>query len=545
MSGSHSAHFNSLAPCRRATAAAAASSCAVPTPVWRPSEWEVSHYRPSLPRVTPAHIERACVGMRIHAAKPEWVQLLANRMSWEQPPVNKYARPRNATENRSLARERCVATLSSFRPRICSRRDVFVHGMWKMIFSPSDGTAVTHGPDPAHPSETRGGEWGNNVEKHRVRSMRPWECRSENGTAPGNASVFGPCGGHAVIGRNPMGVAYYHTVFETLGSLSYLLEFARQPDRHGGPVRVMDNLCIPAVGSQNKASMGGRVCPHGPSPGFVQGFFEWLGINGTQLQHYPWVRQLQGPPVFLDRVTFDCTQAPIRHFWHALKLRAELHSRFTTPPPQRDTLVLVDRNSCKGGAFCKKTRGVKRQKEIEEAVAARLQTMRGRRSGGGSAGGAGGSGGAGVSGAAATVELTVFRGEQWTIAGQAALFRRAVAMVGPHGAGEVNMLFMQPHTPVIEFVAVKPPPAASSNSALYAGYAHALGLPYWAVVSNATDGSYDAITPEDVADTVARALRGDNRPSALAEWDTFVTLGYGEPEGASMRDPYLHQGKVW
>ena len=523
--------FNSLAPCRRATAAARTSSCAVPTPVWRPLEWEVSHYRPALPRVSPAHIERACAGVRIHAAKPEWVEQLVDRSAWESPPVLKYARPRNATANRSTARERCIATLSSFRPRVCSRRDVFVHGRQKMLFSPSDGTAVAHGPDPAHAS---GGEaWGSHVGKDAVRSMRPWECRSAGGAAPGNASVFGPCGGHAVIGRNPMGVAYYHTVFETLGSLAYLLELARRPDRHGGPVRVLDNLCIPAVGSQNKPPMAGRICPHGPSPGFVGGFFEWLGINGTQLQHYPWVRQSQGPPVFLSRATFDCTQAPIRHFWHALKLRAELHSRFTTPPPPRDTLVLIDRSSCKGGAFCKRTRGVKRQREIEAAVAARLETRHGRRGGGGGGGGA------------VTVELQVFRGEQWTIAGQAALFRRAVAMVGPHGAGEVNMLFMQPGAPVVEYVAVRPPPAKSSNSALYAGYAHALGLPYWAVISNSTDGSYDGIAPEDVADTVARAVRGDNRPSGLAEWDTYVTLGYGEPEGASMRDAYLHQGRVW
>ena len=43
------------------------------------------------------------------------------------------------------------------------------------------------------------------------------------------------------------------------------------------------------------------------------------------------VRQTVGPPSFLDRATFDCSRAPFRHFWHAHKLRAELHARFDTP----------------------------------------------------------------------------------------------------------------------------------------------------------------------------------------------------------------------
>ena len=34
-------------------------------------------------------------------------------------------------------------------------------------------------------------------------------------------------------------------------------------------------------------------------------------------------------------------------------------------------MVLVDQSSCKGGPFCKKSRGVRRQKEIEAAVAIR------------------------------------------------------------------------------------------------------------------------------------------------------------------------------
>merc|ERR1712194_553720 len=108
----------------------------------------------------------------------------------------------------------------------------------------------------------------------------------------------------------------------------------------------------------------------------------------------------------------------------------------------------------------------------------------------------------------------------------AKLFRRAAAMVGPHGAGEVNLLFLQPRTPVIEYVVM-----------------HEQGP-----VSNSTDGSYDGIQPVDVADTVVRAVQGDAQYSVLADWSTYVTLGYGDdprtPANWGM-DDYLHQGKVW
>ena len=77
------------------------------------------------------------------------------------------------------------------------------------------------------------------------------------------------------------------------------------------------------------------------------------------------------------------------------------------------------------------------------------------------------------------------------------------------------------------------------------GYAHAFNLPYWAVVSNSSDGSYDNIEPEDVAETVARALRGDAKHSAIAEWDSYVLLGYGEEMGPWSPDYDLHQGSVW
>ena len=80
------------------------------------------------------------------------------------------------------------------------------------------------------------------------------------------------------------------------------------------------------------------------------------------------------------------------------------------------------------------------------------------------------------------------------------------------------------------------------------GYAHAFNLPYWAVVSNSSDGSYDNIEPEDVAETVARAVQGQSQYAVTANWSTYVTLGYGEDPATPpswLADTYLHQGKIW
>ena len=513
-----------LAHCPSADRIVAASPCTVPKVEWAPSDWQVPHYQPALPNLGQAQLERVCSGVRLHVVRPEWLQL-SDRASWEMPPTRKYALPppSNST-SRAEARARCVAALSSYQPRVCSRHNVFVWGQSKMLYSPTRGTVIMHGRDVSSASLARMREQIGPKETA-LRSTQPWVCKSANQTRPvgHNTSVFGPCGGHAVIGRNRMGVGYFHTVFESLGSLAFLLEMARKADRYGGSVRVLDNMCIPAVGGQHKALMQFRTCPHGPSPGFVKGFFEFLGIKASQLQHYPWVRQREGPPAFLDRATFDCSQTPVRHFWHALKLRSELHARFTTPDPQRDVVVLVDRSSCNGGPFCKKSRGMRHQKEIEAAVAARLRSLPGG------------------------LALQVFQGERWSIAEQAKLFRRAAAVVGPHGAGEVNLLFLQPRTPVIEYVVMHNSDAVS-NSALYVGYAHAFNLPYWAVVSNATDGSYDGIQPYDVAETVVRAVQGDAQYSVLANWSSYVTLGYGDDPRTPpnwLTDSYLHQGKVW
>ncbi|KAL1519320.1 hypothetical protein AB1Y20_022846 [Prymnesium parvum] len=210
-----------------------------------------------------------------------------------------------------------------------------------------------------------------------------------------------------VICRNLMGVAYYHSLYETLGSIAFHLDFLRNSD-HSTPVSILENVCIPAVGSQSRPSMSGRVCPKGPV-GFLAGFVELLGINASRLQHYPWVRQRVrgtplhflskvgvpmvlmsvetpdrdtalsmhpqvGPAVYLDRATFDCSAVPsFRHYWHALKLRSEFQKRLGAPPLPQNVVLVVNRNVCDGGPYCKTARKVARQAEIEAAITSRFE----------------------------------------------------------------------------------------------------------------------------------------------------------------------------
>lgn len=115
----------------------------MPRVEWAPAEWQTPHYQPSLPRVTRAQLERVCSGVHLHAARPEWLLQLADRERWEpghEPSGSlKYAVPLNGAGH-SEARARCVGALASFRPRVCSKRDVFVWGQAKHLFSPTNGT---------------------------------------------------------------------------------------------------------------------------------------------------------------------------------------------------------------------------------------------------------------------------------------------------------------------------------------------------------------------------------------------------------------------
>eukprot|EP00966_Prymnesium_polylepis_P052597 1217978-Prymnesium_polylepis.1 len=268
-----------------------------------------------------------------------------------------------------------------------------------------------------------------------------------------------------------------------------------------------------------------RMCTRKTIPSFVKELFSLLGVQPSALQHYAWLRQRSGLPTFVDRLTWDCSSTPYRHFWHATKLRSEFHARLPGPPPQRSLVVIVDRTGRRANPAWRlavsetRWRTVTHQAEIVHHVQQTLQRLPGG------------------------FRAARFTGEGIRIVDQAMLFRSVAAVVGPHGAAESNYIFCQPGTPVVEYVrsclSCRPP---LPQSALYPGYAHAFDLPYWAVVSNSSDGSYDGIYPEDVANTVKTALvvsyasaSALSEPERLArraahqadaEWDTFVTHAY-------------------
>ena len=79
-------------------------------------------------------------------------------------------------------------------------------------------------------------------------------------------------------------------------------------------VRDCDCVCVPwCRGAQNMNSRQCATQPFGPGPpSFVSNLLSIVGINPRQLQHYPYVRQWDGPTIHLDRASFDCSAANYR-----------------------------------------------------------------------------------------------------------------------------------------------------------------------------------------------------------------------------------------
>ena len=191
---------------------------------WAPERWQSHHHKdakPTLPRgITSRHVERACDGIRLHIARPSpklnisWWSTRAHTVFF-----NKYAPPsftssrERVDEARAAARRarkaECVAQLRSFRPMVCSLKDVLVWGHARRLMS-ANGSAYFLPPEVVD------------------------QQRAHDGACPANCqarpSSVVACGGHALLGRNLMGVAYYHTLYETLGSVAFALDLLT---RHG------------------------------------------------------------------------------------------------------------------------------------------------------------------------------------------------------------------------------------------------------------------------------------------------------------------------
>jgi hypothetical protein len=276
------------------------------------------------------------------------------------------------------------------------------------------------------------------------------------------------CAGRVVLGRNPFGAAYYHSMYDTLGSLAYVLEYMRSQN---ATVKILENVCNSDHDTLGEQKMlDPRVqdslsrCAKGPLP-FITEMLAFLGLDVRRdVQHYPYGRQLHGRSFFVQQATFDCSGASFRDFWHAIKLRAIFRAQFRTPPPTRRTIVLIDRNTCvrkvNNGECPWSGRGVRRQSQIFHLLSERFAVQE--------------------SGNDDPLHNVVeFRGGSISFAEQAALFRRAAAIVGPHGAALANIIFCQSGTRVVEFL-------RKGFLPLYAGYANVFGLPYWPVVDSSS-----------------------------------------------------------
>ena len=435
-----------------------------------------------------------CGGFPVRVAYGEWISVLQRPEVWwkHMAHINSSRTP--------AAVERCASELADFKPRVCSRDKVFVNGQHKRIFD-TGGRALL--PERLFREDRAAHD-----------RRRGFQCLLSGQVVQ--------CGGHGVVSLNDVnvGLAYFHTVYDTLAGLAFILDYVR---RSAGAIKIVENVCIDAKGwhaghRMNYSLMADcRGYQHRFSD-HVASLLDFLGIgpglssswkSDYPVQHYPYGRQVHGPSTYLDRVTFDCSshsRSKIRHPHHVLKLRREVHARFPIiasalpehiSAERKATLIVINRNRCSSHHFrrgqdlvtgCSSARNVTAHDAIMGSL---IKTF-------------------------PEHHVVDFDGENMTIAEQAFLFRRAAAVVGPHGAAWSNMIFCRPGTHMVEFIA-----AGRSNVPTYMGYAHVFGLPWWAVISP-TD-RYDGIRAKAVRETLLVAL-GDARAARLGRREHRVTL---------------------
>lgn len=387
---------------------------------WDPSKWAVTGGASARPATTPEMLRRLCKGLALHVATPAWRPILAKPQAY----VRLFdISPNNRTRT---DRERCFQALDAFVPRICTLDRVFATSSAKRMFS--------------HDAYFVPGRSSRDLTASR-------DCGALN-------RVVG-CTGHVAIGRSSFGLAYYHTMYDTLGSLAYILEHVRTS---AGQIKILENKCnsdhdMIVKLKYNFSSLGS--C-HNGMPRFFREMLDFLGLNATSdVHHYPYGRHLHGSSLFLESAVFDCSRASsYRDFWHIVKLRALMQARFHNPSPLQRVLIVINRNTCPDptGINCPwKGRSVIHHNKIVEALRTSFGSL--------------------------SHELRVvdFIGGAISFAAQAKLFRSAAAVIGPHGAAFSNLIFCQPGTRVVEYIQVPHFP-------LYMGYANIFDLPYWPVL---------------------------------------------------------------
>lgn len=411
---------------------------------WAPNEWMVQSAVAARPVVARKLLEELCEGLTMHVVDPTWEPVLRSRRTYA-----KLFDIVNGTRSET-AKQLCVSTLQSFQPRVCSLEKVFVTSSAKRMFNASSYFVPRRSANDL------------------ARSRDCYALRRVAG-----------CGGHVALARSPLGVAFYHTMYDTFGGVAYLLEHIKA---HRGTIKILENMCNIDHEYSIKAKYSRKTlsdCPRGILPFFIE-MASFLGLNASaDVQHYPYGRQVHGGSFYVERATFDCSDhSSFRDFWHAVKLRNLFHARFESPPPPQRAIVVIDRNKCSGTrakqAGCSWSgRGVAQQTQINRQLRAAFQ--------------------------GSELEVVEFQGGSLPFASQAAIFRRAASVVGPHGAALANLIFCQPGARVVEYVHLPHFP-------LYAGYANVFELQYWPVVDATRKLNYGGIEASDVERVVECAL---------------------------------------
>ena len=469
-----------------------ASACAARVAPWEPEQWANEEATGSMPWVPPREVRAACDSIRVRVARSDWRQLIATNRSIWQPKYALAGPPDPFTERTEAQKARCLAQLQSFRPRVCSLRNVFVWGSRRRMY----GTQGFYLPPEAQSDPLTNAP----IRHGKDRTLKATNFSSEGLCAEATATIA--CGGHAVLARNTIGVAYHHLMVDVLPSIAFAAEFlAARPN-----VSLLENLCIPAEGYASTITDPWdhrlRFCLYRGQTPFVTALLSMLGLSPEQSMHYPYARQRVGPSVYLDKATFDCSEGYYGNYWHLLKLRSLFLSLPIGPPNRARSLLVINRNNClqqtarKGAGHraqegtCHSGREVRSHAAILDALRAQFPNR----------------------------EVIDAKGDG-SLLEQAAQFRRSALVAGPYGAGMNNMIFCPSHTAVVEFVATH-----RRNLFVFGAYAHVYGLAYWVILSTAND--YSGVSPADVVETAQLALSSDQ--GHVVEFNSdYLRDGYG------------------
>ena len=173
---------------------------------FRSTAW-AAQLRPALPMASDAALTHACGPLRMHTIQEGGVRrAVVNASFWSGwlgtgPPASwraKVGAAHPAAGNASFER-RCTARLRGWRPRVCQLQNVYIAGAAQVIFNQSG--YIGHA--------------------HRVTSTLRPEAAADHGRDRWRYQVEATLP-HVVLSRNEYGAGFYHMLFDTLASLSYL-----------------------------------------------------------------------------------------------------------------------------------------------------------------------------------------------------------------------------------------------------------------------------------------------------------------------------------